>query len=131
MDNSVASTRIRVLIADDDPAYGEVLDVSLSVCERIEVVGVAAGGAEAVELAVATRPDAIVMDINMPGMNGFEAARAVRAVLPGTRVFMNSAVDHAENRARAAEAGACEFLVKGLDVECVADALCALRAAAA
>ena len=130
MSMDCTTARIRVLIVDDDPAYGQVLDVALSANERIEVVGVAADGLEALELAAAERPDVVVLDINMPRMDGFEAALALRAMLPGTRVFMNSAVDHDENRARAAHVGACHFLVKGLDLDAVAHTLCALPVAA-
>jgi DNA-binding NarL/FixJ family response regulator len=129
-DNTSSPKPVRVLIADDDRSYGEVLDVTLATSGGIEVVGRACDGAEAVELALVTRPDAVVMDVNMPRMNGFDAAKAVLSALPSTCVLMNSAADHPENRARASEAGACGFLVKGCDFDGIVDALSSLGARA-
>jgi DNA-binding NarL/FixJ family response regulator len=70
--------KIRVLLADDHRLFAEALEAILSADERIEVVGIARDGNEAVELERRLSPDVVLMDISMPGMDGVEAARAIR-----------------------------------------------------
>ena len=67
--------KIRVLIADDHRLFAEALEVILAADKRIEIVGKAANGEEAVGLAVALKPDVILMDIAMPKLDGLEAVR--------------------------------------------------------
>jgi DNA-binding NarL/FixJ family response regulator len=105
-------TPVRVLLVDDDPLFAEVLTVLLSVYDEIEVIGYAADGASGVELARSLVPDVVLMDLNMPVMNGIEATRQVRASLPFVQVLMvtGSALPADVDRARSA--GAAGYVPK-------------------
>jgi DNA-binding NarL/FixJ family response regulator len=71
--------KIRVLIVDDDPNFVEAATALLAADQRLEVVGGAGDGEEAVAMAAALRPQVVAMDVVMPGMDGFEAARMIRS----------------------------------------------------
>ncbi len=73
---------IRVLIADDHRLFSEALEAILTADGRVEVVGHAADGAEAVKLALELEPDVVLMDISMPVMDGFQATRQIRKQQP-------------------------------------------------
>src|SRR3989304_9937275 len=77
---------IRVLLVDDQVLFREGLTELLSSQKEMQVVGEAGDGLEAVEKAKELRPDLVIMDIRMPSMNGLEACRLIKAVLPDTRV---------------------------------------------
>jgi DNA-binding NarL/FixJ family response regulator len=108
---------IRVLLADDQPMARAGLRTLLDSCDDIEVVGEAASGAEALERARAARPDVVLMDIRMPGLDGLEATRRIVADerLAGVRVVMLTTFDLDEYVYEALRAGASGFLAK--DVE--------------
>ena len=112
----------RVVVVDDDPAVRSVLAQILA-DEGFEIVSTAAGGAEAIALAQSLRPDAVVLDVRMPGMDGIEAARRIRPLGKDMRVVMLSAYDDATLQREAAEAGADVFLVKGCALLDLVDAL--------
>src|ERR687893_1959864 len=78
---------MRVLIVDDEPLFLEMVQVLLE-SEGLEVVGTAADGRRAVELAVSLDPDVVVMDVSMPVMNGIDATREIRARNPGACVLI-------------------------------------------
>jgi len=103
---------IQVLIVDDIPDTREHLARLLSMEREITVVGTAASGEEAIATAMDLRPDVIVMDINMPGMDGVEAAEQINQRLPSSPIVMMSVHGEAEQLRRAISAGAREFLVK-------------------
>jgi DNA-binding NarL/FixJ family response regulator len=86
---------VRVLLADDQPLVRAGLRTLLESCDDIEVVGEAASGTEAVERACAERPDVVLMDIRMPGLDGLEATRWIVADerLPGVRVVVLTTFD--------------------------------------
>ena len=67
---------VRVLIVDDHALFAEALMLTLGIDERIEVVAHAANGAEAITLTRTLRPDVVLMDLHMPGMDGIEATKA-------------------------------------------------------
>ncbi len=82
--------KIRVLVVDDDPDFVEAAKASLAVDRRIEVVGGAASGEEAVKQAAALRPEVVAMDVVMPGLDGLEATRLIRKDQPECRVVLVS-----------------------------------------
>lgn len=103
---------IRVLIADDHTLVAEGLRALIAAQPDLEVVGQAGDGRAALRLAIELAPDIAVLDLSMPEMNGIEAARAIRARLPATRVVMVSMHSSPEYVQRALEAGALGYLVK-------------------
>jgi DNA-binding NarL/FixJ family response regulator len=103
---------VRVLLADDHQLYAETLELLLALDDRIEVVGRASSGAQAIALAVGLRPDVILMDVHMPCVDGIRATRTVKALMPGVRVLMLSSSAAAEDVERARAAGASGYLTK-------------------
>jgi pilus assembly protein CpaE len=103
---------IKVLIVDDIPETREHLTKLLSFEEGIDVAGGAGSGEEAIQMAMEMRPDVVVMDINMPGMDGVAAAEIISQRLPTSPIIMMSVHGEAEQLKRSLTAGAREFLVK-------------------
>jgi pilus assembly protein CpaE len=103
---------IKVLIVDDIPETRDHLTKLLSFEQEIDVAGTAGSGEEAIQQSMDLRPDVIVMDINMPGMDGVAAAEVISQRLPTTPIIMMSVHGEAESLRRAMLAGAREFLVK-------------------
>ncbi len=110
---------IRVLIADDQPLIRSAVASLLRHESDIEVVGEAPDGAEAVAIARRERPDVVVMDLRMPGIDGIAATRLLRAEteLGGSRVLVLTTFEDEENVLAALRAGASGFLGKGVDPE--------------
>ncbi len=104
--------KIRVLIVDDIPETRDHLTKLLGFEGDIDVVGSAASGAEAITLATSMNPDVVLMDINMPGMDGIAATELLSSTLPMTSVVMMSVQGEADYLRRSMLAGAREFLVK-------------------
>ncbi len=104
--------RIRVLIVDDIPETRDHLTKLLSFESDIEVVGAAASGAEALELAASLNPDIVLMDINMPGMDGIATTEQLSSRVPTAAIVMMSVQGEADYLRRSMLAGAREFLVK-------------------
>ena len=103
---------IKVLIVDDIPETRDHLTKLLSFEQEVDVCGTADSGEEAIKAAMELRPDVIVMDINMPGMDGVAASEIISQRLPTTPIIMMSVHGEAESLRRAMLAGAREFLVK-------------------
>ena len=103
---------IRVLLADDHPTFLDALELLLGLDGDVEVVGRAADGAEAVDLALALRPDVVLMDVHMPVVDGVEATRRLRVDLPALPIVMLSSSSAAEDLERAHLAGATSYLSK-------------------
>jgi len=101
------------VIADDHPFFVEALALTLELDERIEIVGRARHGKEAVELAGALHPDVVLMDLDMPVLDGISATRGVLRVSLASRVIVLTASTSPDDERRAREAGAVAFLRKG------------------
>ena len=104
--------RIKVLIVDDIPETRDHLSKLLGFESDVEVVGTAPGGSEAIEAAVSLQPDVVLMDINMPGMDGITATERLATDVPTAAVVMMSVQGEADYLRRSMLAGAREFLVK-------------------
>jgi len=107
-----SSGKIRVLIVDDIIETRENVKKLLFFENDIEVVGTAANGREGVELAAKLQPDVVLMDINMPGMDGIAASEAISSQSPNVQVVMMSVQGEADYLRRSMLAGAREFLIK-------------------
>ena len=114
---------VRVLVVDDHPLYREGLITALASLPGVEVVGEAGDGAAAVERAVELAPDVVVMDLNLPGLNGIEATRAIVARAPATAVLVLTMLEGEEPVFAAMRAGARGYLLKGADRREIARAL--------
>jgi DNA-binding NarL/FixJ family response regulator len=102
----VLADPIRVVLADDDPGFLEALATAMEADGRFEVVGLAGNGAEAFQMGCWHEPNVIVMDVEMPIIDGLEAARLLRKSRPRTCVLMVSGGDEVLARhASASEAG--------------------------
>src|SRR3990172_4791639 len=113
---------MRILVADDHSLFRDGL-VSLLEAAGFEVVGQVGDGASAVEAALRLRPDAILLDITMPGVKGLEALRQIRAAWPEAQVVILTASDDEANLFEAVEAGARGYLLKNLNADEFVDML--------
>ena len=114
---------VRVLVVDDHALFAEALMLTLGIERRIEVVGSASSGLEAVSLAEALRPDVVLMDLHMPSMDGIEATRRVRKVSPASRVVIVTAARVRDIAAHALAAGAERCLTKDTSALKLIDAI--------
>ncbi|TDB77959.1 response regulator transcription factor [Micromonospora sp. KC723] len=119
---------ITVLIADDEPMIRAGARAILASDDGIEVVAEAGDGRTAIELARRHRPDVLLLDIRMTGMDGLAAAEELRRVVPETAVAMLTTFDEEDYVARALAAGASGFLLKAADPR---DLVAGVRAVAA
>jgi DNA-binding NarL/FixJ family response regulator len=119
-------TELRVLIADDHPLYRSGLCTLLVDQPGIQVTGQAASGEEAVDLAAATAPDVVLMDITMPGIGGIEATRRIVAASPEVVVLILTMLEDRTAVLAAMRAGARGYLVKGASGDEVLRAIRAL-----
>ncbi|CAN5193686.1 response regulator transcription factor [soil metagenome] len=118
---------IRVLLADDHGVIRDGLGRLISALDDVELVAVAADGAEAVDQSARVRPDVVLMDLDMPVLDGIEATRRIVAEQPGTAVLVLTSFSDRPRIMGALEAGACGYLLKDVDAEEVAEGI---RAAA-
>jgi CheY-like chemotaxis protein len=110
-DDRTLPARPGVLVVDDVPETRELLRFLLQ-DEGISVVGEAGTGEEALELAQSLRPDVVLMDMMMPGMDGVSATRAIVDALPATKIVMLSYCDDPKLREAAFTAGAFDYFIK-------------------
>jgi DNA-binding NarL/FixJ family response regulator len=103
---------IRVLIADDHRLFAQALEAILATDDGIEIVGQARDGGEAVELARSLQPDVILMDIAMPGVDGFQATRMIKKELDTACVLMLTGSNARTDVDRARKAGAAGYVTK-------------------
>ncbi|HSL66059.1 MAG TPA: response regulator transcription factor, partial [Gaiellaceae bacterium] len=107
---------IRVLLVDDHDLFRTGLRTLLEE-QRVQVIGEASAGAEAVRLVRELAPDVVVMDLNMPGMTGVEATRQITAIAPLTRVLVLTISDQDADVMDAILAGACGYLLKDSSIQ--------------
>lgn len=110
-------TKIRVVVADDHNIVRRGLVSLLQLNPEIEVVAEASDGREAVDMAVSHRPDLVLMDISMPGLNGLEATRQIRSRCPSVRVLVLSAHDNEAYVLESVRSGASGYLLKNTSAE--------------
>ena len=114
---------IRILLCDDQPLFRKGLRILLSLQPDFEVVAEAADGAEAVELAKKHRPAVVLMDLQMPGLDGIGATRRVRAELPDCQVIALTTFDDDQNVFEGLRAGAIGYLLKDVPPEKLFEAI--------
>ena len=119
---------IRVLIADDQRVVRDGLTMLVGLIDGVEVVATAADGVDAVESAKRERPDIVLMDLRMPGMEGAEATRHIRASLPETQVLVLTTYADDQSLFPALKAGARGYLTKDASAEVIEQAIRALAA---
>jgi DNA-binding NarL/FixJ family response regulator len=103
---------LRVLIVDDNESFLETLEKFVSTFPNVEIAGKAVSGEQAVKMCSKLKPDLVLMDIKMPGLNGFEAARIIKSMDNPPRILLLSFNDHHEYQAEAVSAGADGYLAK-------------------
>jgi DNA-binding NarL/FixJ family response regulator len=103
---------VRVLVADDEPLFVDRVMALLAREERIDVVGAARDGREAVDLAISLAPEVIVMDISMPLLDGIEAARRIREVRSDASILILTGSSMSAEIDRSRQVGVAAFLTK-------------------
>lgn len=114
---------IRLAIADDHAVVRAGLEQLLATFEGVELVGAAADGTEAVALCAAERPDVVLMDLEMPVLDGIEATRQIRAAQPEVAVVVLTSFSDRERILRALDAGAAGYLLKDAEPDELARAI--------
>ena len=112
MTTSTLAKAARVLIVDDQTLFRNGLTSLLSEDERVDVVGQAVDGADAVKQAVKLKPDVVLMDIKMPNVDGIEATRQIMEAVPGTRVLILTTFETDSQVIQALKAGASGYVLK-------------------
>jgi DNA-binding NarL/FixJ family response regulator len=110
--SNLTAVSVKVLIADDHRLFSEALRAVLAADDRIEVVGLAVSGEDAVRQAERLDPDVVLMDISMPGLDGIEATRRLAAAHPDLRVLVVTGSDAPQDVDAARSAGAAGYVTK-------------------
>ena len=119
----MAEDGIRILVADDHPMLREGLVAVLSTQPDFDIIGEAADGAEVVRLAEALRPDVILLDLEMPDVDGVAALEGLRDAVSAARAIVFTAYDTDERILRSLRAGARGYLLKGASRQEIFDAV--------
>ena len=113
------SDRVRVLIVDDDDDFASAMRAALSADGRIDVAGIAHDGVEALELTKSLRPDLVLLDLEMPRMDGYETLRRLNRRVRKPPVIVLTGVTDLEDLARAARLHPDALLQKTVDAESI------------
>lgn len=108
----MSSTPLKLLIVDDNDLFVSALEGFLETEASLEVIGCAANGAVAVELAADLQPDVVLMDLSMPSVDGFEATAMVREQAPEAAIVVLTGSDDPADQERARTAGAAGYITK-------------------
>src|SRR3954471_8498068 len=103
---------VRVLIVDDQEAFRQAARTVVELTDGFDVVGEAESGEDSVTMAAELQPDLVLMDVNLPGINGLDATRQILAASDSVIVFLLSTYEEAEYAPRAAECGAAIYIPK-------------------
>jgi DNA-binding NarL/FixJ family response regulator len=114
---------IRVLLVDDEPMFLEALKALLEIDVRVNVVAIAGNGPDAIALAMQEHPDVALVDLALPGVDGFETTRLLRAQAPAVKVVVISGLSDGTEEDAAHAAGATGFLFKGGLYDEIGDAI--------
>ena len=120
---SAGTEPVRVLVVDDQELFRRGLIMLLGGDIDIEVVGEAADGITATELAITTAPDVILLDVRMPRRTGVEACRAIKEAVPATKIIMLTVSDEEADLYESVKNGAAGYLLKDSSIEEVAQAI--------
>jgi len=115
--------KIRLMIVDDHPLFRQGVRSALETEPDFEVVGEAADGEEAIQIARALAPDVVLMDINLPVIDGLEVARRLRLNLPSSAVIILTAYDDDEQLFQAIKAGAAAYFLKDIHPDDLAEGI--------
>jgi DNA-binding NarL/FixJ family response regulator len=121
-------TTVRTLIADDQTLFRVGLARLLEEDPRVEIVGQAGDGVEAVKLAAALKPDVVLMDLKMPNIDGIEATRQIVASYPGVKVLLLTTFEADNHVIQALKAGASGYILKDSRPESIVSSLLAVMA---
>jgi two-component system, chemotaxis family, protein-glutamate methylesterase/glutaminase len=116
----------RIVLAEDDPDFTAAVEAVVAGDPRFEIAGVARNGAECVRLVERVDPDAVVMDIEMPEVDGVEATRAIHSDSPELPIVAISGHDYAERVIEIRTAGAADYVRKSRVEDDLCDAIAAL-----
>lgn len=113
----------KVLVVEDVPELSRLLEITFELDGRFVPVGTATSGGQALDLAARERPDAVVLDLSIDGIDGIGVLPSLRAVLPSARIIVFTGHDDPRLRERAMEAGASAWVLKGGDLSGLLDEL--------
>ena len=116
-------SKIRVLLVDDHTMLRQGLKSIVNSCDHMEVVGDASNGLEAIGAVSLLKPDVVVMDINMPTMNGIEATKRIKKMFPDTSIIGLSVQNSMDIVLKMQAAGVCSYLTKESAVESLCHAI--------
>ena len=111
------TNRVRILLVDDHAILRRSLRMLINAEPGLEVVAEASNGGEAVDVAMETRPDVVLMDLDMPELNGIESTRQIHRALPATRVIVLTCLGDLDHARDAIRAGATGYVLKRADIE--------------
>lgn len=118
-----ANRHIRILLAEDQELVAESISIMLGLDRQLEVIGVAANGEEAIELCKAVLPDVVLMDIQMPVLNGLEATRIIKQRWPEVRIIILTTFQDIDSASLAIQYGAEGYLMKSVHPKRLTDAI--------
>ncbi|MHB1420877.1 MAG: response regulator transcription factor [Bacillota bacterium] len=110
-------SKVKLIIVEDHQVVRQGLTAILDLHPQMKVIGQAASGEEAIELATRLRPDVVLMDVRMPGMGGIEACRAIRKQFPSIKVLMLTSFSDDDSVMASILAGAAGYVLKETDAE--------------